>query len=45
MDSIYVDFLQFQRYSIPQTELEEAFIYRIHKPIDVSIDFSFRLKT
>ena len=33
--------LQFQRYFIPQAELEEAFIYIIHKPID----FSYRLKT
>ena len=37
----YVDFLQFQRYFTPQAELEEAFIYIIHKPID----FSCRLKT
>ena len=41
----YVDFLQFQRYFTPQAELEEAFIYKIHKPIDFSIDFSCRLKT
>ena len=37
-------FLQFQRDFIPQAELEEAFIYIIHKPIDFSIDFSYRLK-
>ena len=42
---IYVDFLQFQRYFILQVQLEEAFIYIIHKPIDLSIDFSHRLKT
>ena len=43
----YVDFLQFQRYFIPQTELDEAYIYIyiIRKPIDFSIDFSYRLKT
>ena len=41
LDINYVDFLQFQRYLIPQAELEEAFIYIIHKPID----FSYRLKT
>ena len=29
---------------MPQAELEEAFIYIIHKPIDFSIDFSYRLK-
>ena len=45
LDINYVDFLQFQRYFIPQAELEEAFIYIIHKPIDFSIDFSYRLKT
>ena len=45
MDINYVDFLQFQRYFTPQAELEEAFIYIIHKPIDFSIDFSCRLKT
>ena len=39
-DINYVDFLQFQRYFIPQVELEEAFIYIIHKPYDFSIDFS-----
>ena len=33
-----VDFLQFQRYFMQQAELEEAFIYIIHKPIDFSID-------
>ena len=38
-------FLQFQRDSIPQANLEETFIYTIHKPIDFSIDFSYRLKT
>ena len=39
-DINYVDlFLQFQRYFIPQAELEEAFIYIIHKPID----FLYRL--
>ena len=37
----YVGFLQFQRYFIPQAELEEAFIYIIHKPTDVFIDFSY----
>ena len=36
LDINYVDFLQFQRYFIPQAELEEAFIYIIHKPIDFS---------
>ena len=41
----YVDFLQFQRYFIPQAELEEAYIYIIHKPMDFSIYFSYRLKT
>ena len=41
LDINYVDFLQFQRYFTPQAELEEAFIYIIHKPID----FSCRLKT
>ena len=41
----YVDFLQFQRYFTPQAELEEAFIYIIHKPIDFSIDFSCRLRS
>ena len=45
LDINYVDFLQFQRYFIPQAELEEAFIYIIPKPIDFSIDFSYRLKT
>ena len=30
---------------MPQAKLEEAFIYIIHKPIDFSIDFSYRLKT
>ena len=41
-----MDFLQFQRDFIPQAKLEEAFIYNIiHKPIDFSIDFSYRLKT
>ena len=40
-----MDFLQFQRDFTPQSELEEAFIYLIHKPIDCSIDFSYRLKT
>ena len=44
MDINYVDFLQFQRYFISQAELEKAFIYIIHKPIDFSIDFSYRLK-
>ena len=33
----YLDFLQFQRYFIPQAELNEAFIYIIRKPIDFSI--------
>ena len=45
LDINYVDFLQFQRYFTPQAELEEAFIYIIHKPIYFSIDFSYRLKT
>ena len=45
LDINYVDFLQFQRYFTPQAELEESFIYIIHKPIDFSIDFSCRLKT
>ena len=45
LDINYVDFLQFQRYFIPQAELEEAYIHIIHKPIDFSIDFSYRLKT
>ena len=34
LDIKYVHFLQFQRDFIPQAELEEAFIYIIHKPID-----------
>ena len=45
LDINYVDFLQFQRYFTPQAELEEAFIYIIHKPIDFSIDFSCRLRS
>ena len=45
LDINYVDFLQFQLYFIPQAVLEESFIYIIHKPIDISIDFSYRLKT
>ena len=45
MDINYVDFLQFLRDFMPQAELEEAFTYIIHKPIDFSIDFSYRLKT
>ena len=45
LDINYVHFLQFQWDFIPQAELEEAFIYIIHKPIDFSIDFSYRLKT
>ena len=45
LDINYVDFLQFQRYFIPQAELDEAFIYIIRKPIDFSIDFSYRHKT
>ena len=44
LDINSVDFLQFQRYFTPQAELEEPFIYIIHKPIDFSIDFSCRLK-
>ena len=28
---------------MPQAKLEEAFMYIIHKPIDFSIDFSYRL--
>ena len=34
--------IQIQRYFTPhkQAELEQAFIYIIHKPIDFSIDFS-----
>ena len=40
-----IDFLQFQRYLLPQAESEEAFTYINHKPIDFSIDFSHRLKT
>ena len=43
MDINYVDFLQFQRYFTPPAELEQAFIYIIRKPIDFSIDFSYRL--
>ena len=39
LDINYVHFLQFQLDFIPQAELEEAFIYTIHKPIDFSIDF------
>ena len=39
-----MDFLQFLRYFTPQAELEEAFIYKIHKPIYFSIDFSHRLR-
>ena len=38
-----MDLLQCLRYFAPQAELEEAFIYIIHKPIDFSIDFSYRL--
>ena len=34
---------QFQRYFIPQVELEESFIYIIHKPIDFSIEFSYTI--
>ena len=45
LDIKSVDFLQFQRDFIPQAKLEEAFIYIIHKPIDLSIDFSYKLKT
>ena len=45
LDSNYVDFLQFQRYFLPQAELEEAFINIIHKPRYFSIYFSYRLKT
>ena len=45
LDINYVDFLQFQRYFIPQAELAEALIYIIRKPIDFSIDFSYRLKS
>ena len=45
LDINYVDFLQFQRYFIPQAELDDAFIYIIRKPIKFSIDFSYRLKT
>ena len=41
LDINYVHFLQFHRDFIPQAELEEAFTYIIHKPID----FSYRLKT
>ena len=42
LDIYYVPLiLQFQQDFIPQAELEEAFIYIIHKPID----FSYRLKT
>ena len=40
-----VDFLQFQRDFIPQEKFQEALIYIIHKPIDYSIDFSYRFKT
>ena len=39
--TINVDFLQFQRYFTPQAELEQAFIYIIHKPTD----FSHRLRS
>ena len=45
LDINYADFLQFQQYFTPQAELEEAFIYIIHKPIDFTIDVSYRLKT
>ena len=45
LDINYADFLQFQRYLIPQAELEEAFIYIIHKPIDFSIYFWYRLRS
>ena len=44
-DNLGVDFLLFQRDFTPQAKLEETFIYIIHKPIDFSIDFSYRLKT
>ena len=43
LDINYVDVLQFQRYFIPQAELEEAFIYIIHKPVDFSIDLRLRI--
>ena len=39
LDINYVDFSQFQRCFIPQAELEQAFRYITHKPIDFSIDF------
>ena len=44
LDINYVHFLQFHRDFIPQAELEEAFIYIIHKRIDFFIEFSYRLK-
>ena len=40
-----IKLVQFQRDFIPQAELWEAFIYIIHKPIDISIDILYRLKT
>ena len=45
LDINYVEFLQFQQYFIPQEEVEEAFIYIIHKPIHFAIDFLYRHKT
>ena len=38
-----MDFLQFQRYFTPQAELEEAFIYKIHKPMIFHVDLRLRI--
>ena len=37
LDIMLCRLLQFQRYYIPQAELEDAFIYKIHKPINWSL--------
>ena len=44
LDIKSVDFLQFQGDLTPLVKLEEDFIYIMHKPIDFSIDFSYRFK-
>ena len=42
---IMYTFYNFSGDFITEAELEEAFIYILHKPIDFSIDFPYRLKT
>ena len=42
LDINYVDFILMG--FTPQAKLEEAFIYRLGKPTDSSIGFSYRLK-